>query len=168
MNEKIAVTAENAVGKNRDQVGCKGTYAWCAAFVSRVLMESGIDNIGFDTSCNSIFNKMKLNNDWSEPDEYPVRGDVIFFDWDRIDEPKPIDHIGIVTDFDYINKTVTYVNGNGNSDSIVTRQSINIHNQSVAYWLHYIGANNDYVSELEKQVIELKTKIEKIKNVLDI
>lgn len=166
MNEKIATLAENAVGKNREQVNCKGTYAWCAKFVSNILKDAGIN---IDTySCSEMFKIMKSRpTEWSEPDEYPTRGDIIFFDWDRIEEEKPLDHVGIVTGFNYLTKHVEYVNGNGSNADYVTKQSMNIGSQSIAYWLHYIGDNADRYKEIEKQLADLKIKIEKIKSILD-
>lgn len=167
MNEKIATLAENAVGKNREQVGCKGSYAWCARFVSNILIEAGIK--GIDTaSCTDMFNVMKSKPlDWSEPDDYPERGDILFFDWDRISESKPLDHVGIVTDFDHLSKRVYYVNGNGSNENYVTKQDISVSSQSVAYWLRYIGGDCKRIAELESQLIELKIKLGKIKNILD-
>ena len=166
MNEKIATLAENAVGKNREQVNCKGTYAWCAKFVSNILKDAGIN---IDTySCSEMFKIMKSRpSEWSEPDDYPTRGDIIFFDWDRIEEEKPLDHVGIVTGFNYLTKHVEYVNGNGSNADYVTKQSMNIGSQSIAYWLHYIGDNADRYKEIEKQLADLKIKIEKIKSILD-
>lgn len=167
MNETIAKQAENAVGKNREQVNCKGTYAWCARFVSNILIDSGVK--GIDTaSCTEMFKTMKSKlSEWSEPDDYPERGDIIFFDWDRISEDKPLDHVGIVTEFDHIAKRVYYVNGNGNNPDRVTKQDISISNQSIAYWLRYIGDNNDRYAEIERQLAELKNKISKIRAILD-
>ncbi|MBO5739442.1 MAG: CHAP domain-containing protein [Alphaproteobacteria bacterium] len=166
MNEKIATLAENAVGKNREQVNCKGTYAWCAKFVSNILKDAGIN---IDTySCSEMFKIMKSRpSEWSEPDDYPTRGDIIFFDWDRIEEEKPLDHVGIVTGFNYLTKHVEYVNGNGSNADYVTKQSMNIGSQYIAYWLHYIGDNADRYKEIEKQLADLKIKIEKIKSILD-
>lgn len=166
MNDLIASKAEQAVGKNREQVGCKGSYAWCAKFVSEILKSCGIAINTY--SCTEMFYIMKSRPaEWSEPDDYPVRGDIIFFDWDHIKEEKPIDHVGIVTDFNRINYTVTYVNGNGSNSDYVTKQDISVNNQGVAYWLHYIGDNADRYKEIERQLADLKIKIEKIKNILD-
>lgn len=167
MNEKIASLAEQATGKNRIQVGCKGNYAWCARFVSNILADAGIT--GIDTaSCTEMFNTMKSKPlEWSEPDDYPERGDIIFFDWDKINEDKPLDHVGIVTDFDHLAKRVYYVNGNGNNENIVTKQDMSIGNQSIAYWLRYIGGDCKRMAEIESQLAELKIKLEKIRNILD-
>lgn len=167
MNEKIASLAENAVGKNREQVNCKGNYAWCARFVSNILISAGVK--GIDTySCTDMFKAMKNKPlEWSEPDDYPTRGDIIFFDWDKITEEKPLDHVGIVTDFDHVSKRVTYVNGNGNNADRVTKQDMNIGNQSIAYWLRYTGDDCTRIAELESQLAELKIKLGKIKNILD-
>lgn len=167
MNDKIATLAENAIGKNREQVNCGGTYAWCARFVSNILTAAGVDGIN-TFSCTEMFNTMKSKPlDWSEPDDYPERGDIIFFDWDRIAEEKPLDHVGIVTDFDHVSKRVYYVNGNGENPDRVTRQDMSISNQSIAYWLRYIGGDCKRIAEIESQLAELKQKIQKIKNILD-
>ena len=167
MNEKIAKTAENAVGKNREQVGCKGTYEWCARFVSNMLIAAGVK--GIDTSsCTDMFRTMKSKpSEWSEPDDWPERGDIIFFDWNRIQEEKPLDHVGIVVDFDHLAKRVYYINGNGDNRDRVTKQDMSISNQSIAYWLRYIGDNNDRYNEIEKQLADLKNKIAKIRAILD-
>lgn len=167
MNDKIASLAENAVGKNREQVGCKGNYAWCARFVSNILIDAGVKSI--DTaSCTDMFRTMKSKpTEWSEPDDFPERGDIIFFDWDKIQEEKPLDHVGIVTEFDHLAKQVYYVNGNGNNADRVTLQNMSISNQSIAYWLRYVGDNNDRYAEIEKQLADLKNKISKIRAILD-
>lgn len=167
MNEKIATLAENAVGKNREQVGCKGTFAWCARFVSNILIEAGIN--GVDTySCSDMFKLMKNKPlEWSEPDDYPERGDILFFDWDRIKEEKPLDHVAIVIEFDHVSKRIIYVNGNGCNADYVTKQDISVSNSSVAYWLRYIGGDCKRIAELESQLTDLKIKLGKIKNILD-
>ena len=167
MNEKIATLAENAIGKNREQVGCKGTFAWCARFVSNILIEAGVN--GIDTySCSDMFKLMKGKPlEWSEPDDYPERGDIIFFDWDKIEEEKPLDHVGIVTDFDHLSKRIIYVNGNGCNSDYVTKQDISISNNSVAYWIRYIGGDCKRIAELESQLADLKIKLAKIKHILD-
>ena len=167
MNDKIAKLAEQAIGKNREQVNCGGTYEWCARFVSNILTAAGVDGIN-TFSCTEMFNTMKNKPlEWSEPDDYPERGDIIFFDWDRKIEEKPLDHVGIVTDFDHLAKRVYYVNGNGENRNIVTRQDMSISNQSIAYWLRYIGGDCKRMAEIESQIVELKMKIQKIKNILD-
>lgn len=167
MNEKIATLAENAVGKNREQVGCKGTFAWCARFVSNILIEAGVN--GIDTySCSDMFKLMKNKPlEWSEPDDYPERGDILFFDWDRIDEEKPLDHVAIVIEFDHVSKRIIYVNGNGCNVDYVTKQDISVSNNNVAYWLRYIGGDCKRIAELESQLADLKIKLGKIKNILD-
>lgn len=174
MNEQIAKTSEKAIGKNREQVGCKGSYAWCAHFVGLILDAAGIKTIkGFDTrnmySCTEMQRLMKddvLN--WDEPNDYPERGDILFFDWDKIAEEKPLDHVAIVVDFDRLTGNIEYVNGNGSNTDYVTKQSIHWQNNSVAYWMRYKGVTSDRVQELERQLVELKDKIRKIKNILDI
>ena len=167
MNEKIATLAEQAVGKNREQVNCGGTYEWCARFVSNILTSAGVKGIN-TFSCTEMFNMMKSKPlEWSEPDDYPERGDIIFFDWDRIKEEKPLDHVGIVVEFDHLAKRVYYVNGNGENRDRVTKQDMSISNPAIAYWLRYVGNDCTRINEIEKQLAELELKIEKIKNILD-
>ena len=139
MNNKIAEAAESILGFSREEIGAGGTHAWCAHAVSIVLKKCGISM--WDLSCNSMKAKMSSSDEWDEPESYPERGDVIFFDWDGTADPeyktRPLDHIGIVVAFSY--PTITYINGNGNSSRYVTRQTINVNSKSVAYWLRYIG-----------------------------
>ena len=118
MNDSIAKIAENNIGKNREQVGCKGSYAWCAHFVGNVLDAAGVKTIkGFETrnmySCSEMWDLMKKDPlNWDEPDDYPERGDILFFDWDKVNEEKPLDHVGVIVDFDRLTGTIEYVNGN--------------------------------------------------------
>lgn len=75
--------------------------------------------------------------------------------------------MGIVTDFDHVSKRIYYVNGNGENPDRVTRQDMNIGNKAIAYWLRYIGRDCKRIAEIESQLVELKQKIQKIKNILD-
>lgn len=141
---EIVTYALSCVGKSRDQVGCSGTHAWCANFVSNVLRYVGIANM-YDLSCTYLQGKMSESSEWSEPDEKPIPGDIIFFDWDHISEERPLDHVGIVISMS--GNTVTYVNGNGNSSTHVTKQSIEINNSCIAYWMRYIADETNSVTQ---------------------
>ena len=158
MNNLIATTAESLVGLSREEIGAKGTHAWCAHTVSIVLKKCGIDM--WDLSCNSMKSKMSASSDWDEPENYPQRGDIIFFDWDGASDPeyrtRPLDHIGIVVAFSY--PTITYVNGNGNSSRYVTKQSINVNSACVAYWMRYIGKGSSVVPETKQETVEQPAK----------
>lgn len=134
-SEDIAKKAEAFIGYSRNDVGCAGVHAWCANFVSEVLKQCCIDM--YDLSCSSMQKRMSASSDWSEPEDNPRRGDVIFFDWDHIAEARPLDHVGIVIACD--GNTVTYINGNGNSSEFVTKQTISLASNCIAYWMRYIG-----------------------------
>lgn len=137
--DKIASTAESDVGKSRYQVGCSGTHAWCANYVSEVLQRCGIDM--YDWSCTLMQRKMSQSDDWDEPEDRPKRGDILFFDWDHDrTETLPLDHVGIITNISGDN--ITYINGNGSSDTYVTRQCISYTSKNIAYWMRYVGDTN--------------------------
>ena len=138
MSEEIAKKAEDCVGMHRNEVRCSGSHAWCADFVSYVLNEVGIDL--YDVSCTKMQKKMSDSPEWDEPEDYMMRGDIIFFDWDRDpNEALPLDHTGVVVDFDPQTHTVTYVNGNGSSRELVTKQTINGDSKQIVYWMRYVG-----------------------------
>lgn len=151
--EEIVKAAESFIGKSRDEVNCSGSHAWCANFVSEILKRCDIEL--YDLSCTSMQRRMSQSEDWDEPENYPQPGDVIFFDWDHINESRPLDHVGIVTKFkDYV---VTYVNGNGSSRTQVTEQTISIDNCTVAYWMRYIGDKNSEPPNSSEQETPDKT-----------
>lgn len=132
---EIVTYALSCVGKSRDEVGCSGTHAWCANFVSNVFRYVGITNM-YDLSCTSMRNRMAASPEWDEPETMPVPGDPIFFEWDG-DGGGDCDHIGIVVAVS--GNTITYVNGNGNSSTHVTKQTIDINSRYIAYWMRYIA-----------------------------
>ena len=136
VRQAIVARANAIVGLNRDQLGMSGDYAWCAHTVSNVLRYVGINNM-YDLSCTRMQAKMDDSPEWSEPEDNPIPGDIIFFDWDHKIEALPLDHVGIV--ISCVNGIITYVNGNGNSSYYVTRQTINLHNTCIAYWMRYVG-----------------------------
>ena len=150
VRKAIVERANAIVGKSRDQLGMSGTYAWCAHTVSNIFRYVGINNM-YDLSCTRMQAKMDASSEWSEPEDNPIPGDVIFFDWDHVIEALPLDHVGIVTG--YSNGIITYVNGNGNSSYYVTRQTISIHNSCIAYWMRYVGRTAT-PSETVQQEIE--------------
>lgn len=139
MRSKIVARALAIVGMSRDQLGMSGTYAWCAHTVSKVLEYVGIDM--YDLSCSNMYKKMVASSEWDEPETNPIPGDIILFDWDHIVEERPLDHVGIIVDFNSSTGVITYVNGNGSSSKYVTKQTINIKNSTVAHWMRYVGKN---------------------------
>lgn len=138
----IALEAEKRIGMNRFDLyyECEET---CAEGVTDVLDTvyasgggDGFKNIG-SYSCNTMYANMTASPYWYEPDDYMTRGDIIFFDWDRIAEDKPIDHVGIAVSI--TGDILTYANINGNDHNKWTLQTINKRNTNIAYWLRYIN-----------------------------
>lgn len=135
--EKIVARANATVGMSRYDLGMPGDYAWCAHYVSEVLRYVGVKNM-YDTSCTRLQAKMDASVEWSEPDDMQP-GDILFFDWDKIIEPLPLDHVAIVVDYDAKSGKITYVNGNGSSSLLVTKQTMNINSKYIQYWMRYVG-----------------------------
>lgn len=154
----IVVRANNTIGLNRDQLGMSGTYAWCAHYVSNVLRYVGIEHM-YDTSCTKLQAKMDDAKDWDEPNDDPIPGDILFFDWDHIDEPLPLDHVGIVTAYDPATKKITYVNGNGSSSYIVTKQEMRSDSKFVEYWMRYVGEDAKPDKAVQKEIEKPKEKV---------
>ena len=152
--EKIVEIAKGDLGKSRVEVGCAGDYAWCADWVSKVLIRAGVGEGVTSTSCTLMQRYMSESDKWSEPDDWPIPGDVIFFDWDHNkNEERPLDHVGICVEFNSDTNLITYVNGNGASDYYVTEQKINVASDVVAYWMRYVG---DEESEKPEEKPEYK------------
>lgn len=143
--EEIVSVAESKVGLNRNEVGCGGDGAWCAMFVSYVLNIVGIGEGVTSDSCTLMQRYMSESDKWSEPDDWPIPGDIIFFDWDNKKEERPLDHVGICVGFNNDTLQITYVNGNGDSSYYVTKEEINVNAKGkdghnlVAYWMRYVG-----------------------------
>ena len=134
---QIVDRANATVGMSRYDLGMPGDYAWCAHYVSEVLRYVGVKNM-YDTSCTRLQAKMDASVEWSEPDDL-LPGDILFFDWDKIIEPLPLDHVAIVVDYDASSGKITYVNGNGSSSLLVTKQTMNINSKYIQYWMRYVG-----------------------------
>lgn len=138
----IALEAEKRIGMNRFDLNYKCEET-CAEGVTDVLNTVGnaSGNDGFiligSTSCNTMYANMTISPFWYEPDDYMTRGDIIFFDWDRIAEEKPLDHVGIVLSTDENN--VTYANINGSNHNNWTIQTMSKTNVNIAYWLRYLN-----------------------------
>lgn len=138
--DKIVARANATVGMSRYDLGMPGDYAWCAHYVSEVLRYVGVKNM-YDTSCTRLQAKMDASVEWSKPDDMQP-GDILFFDWDKIIEPLPLDHVAIVVDYDAKSGKITYVNGNGSSSLLVTKQTMNINSKYIQYWMRYVGDQN--------------------------
>lgn len=162
--EEIVSVAESKVGLNRNEVGCGGDGAWCAMFVSSVLNIVGIGEGVTSDSCTLMQRYMSESDKWSEPDDWPIPGDIIFFDWDNKKEERPLDHVGICVDFNEYTKQITYVNGNGDSSYYVTEEEINVNAKGkdghnlVVYWMRYVGDEESKEPEYEDKEINLKVR----------
>mgnify|MGYP003296585880 CR=1 FL=1 len=76
-----------------------GCWAWCAAFVSTIGKESGNDEIiPRSTSCNEQIRVFKERGQWLGKTSDIQAGDIIYYDWDFLDEPLPADHVGIIAE----------------------------------------------------------------------
>ena len=162
--EEIVSVAESKVGLNRNEVGCGGDGAWCAMFVSGVLVIVGIGEGVTSDSCTLMQRYMSESDKWSEPDDWPIPGDIIFFDWDNKKEERPLDHVGICVGFNNDTLQITYVNGNGDSSYYVTEEEINVNAKGkdghnlVAYWMRYVGDEETEAPEYEDKEVELKVR----------
>lgn len=162
IRDEIVKVAESKVGLSRDEVGCAGDGAWCAWFVSGVLIIVGIGEDVTTDSCTLMQRAMSQNMNWDEPLDYPEPGDIIFFDWDNKKEERPLDHVGICVDFQEDTGQITYVNGNGSSAHYVTKDILNIDargkdgHKLVAYWMRYIGDRE------EKPIEDLQNEAENL------
>lgn len=162
--EEIVSVAESKVGLNRNEVGCGGDGAWCAMFVSGVLVIVGIGEGVTSDSCTLMQRYMSESDKWSEPDDWPIPGDIIFFDWDNKKEERPLDHVGICVGFNNDTLQITYVNGNGDSSYYVTEEEINVNAKGkdghnlVAYWMRYVGDEETEKPEYEDKEVELKVR----------
>lgn len=151
--DELVKNAKRDIGKSRDEVGCAGGGDWCAWYVSNVLNSVDIGYGVTTDSCTLMQRYMSENKDWDEPEDYPIPGDIIFFDWDNKKEERPLDHVAICIEFQSDTKQITYVNGNGSSPHYVTRQVINVNAKGddghnlVAYWMRYIGDHTEIPGE---------------------
>lgn len=160
--EEIIEIAKGDIGKNRVDVGCAGDYAWCAAWASTVLNRADIGEGVTSDSCTLMQRYMSESLDWSEPDDWPIPGDYIFFDWDNKKEERPLDHVGICVGF--YDGTIVYVNGNGDSSDYVTREEINVNAKGkdghnlVAYWMRYVGDEEEPENTAEDKEADLEVR----------
>ena len=137
----LAMEAEKRIGKTRFELDykCEETCAEGATDVLNTVAEiSGNDGLKVgSTSCNTMYANMTQSPYWYEPIDWMIRGDYIFFDWNLIEEEKPIDHVGIVLS---VNETeVTYANINGSSHNSWTIQTMKKNSCNIAYWLRYLN-----------------------------
>ena len=97
--------------------GYKVSYydAWCATFVSAVMIEAGMTDIApTECSCPRMVKLYQAMGRWVEADDYtPEIGDIVLYDWQDNgagDNKGNPDHIGIITKV--ANGVMTIIEGN--------------------------------------------------------
>lgn len=110
-----------------------GCTAWCAAFASVVGRESGNgDIIPWSISCNAQIQWFKDHGCWLGVTNDIREGDYIYYDWDKIAEAKPADHVGIVESVN--GDTVVVIEGNkGDAANSVTKVGRRTISRSYSY-----------------------------------
>ena len=114
MKNKIISLAIEQLGNDyttycRD-MGYNYRIEWCACFISWLAQKLEItDIIPVDMSCNSQISKFKSMGVW-HTDRNFQSGDIIYYDWDRLGDSRPADHVGIVEKV--IGNTLTVIEGN--------------------------------------------------------
>lgn len=149
----LALAAEQLIGKSRFELGykCEETCAEGVTDVLKTVAETSNDdglNVG-SVSCNTMYANMTASPYWYEPDDYMIRGDIIFFDWNRISESKPLDHVGIVLSIK--DNVVTYANINGSSHNTWSIQTISKTSCNISYWLRYLKPNPETNLHITKE-----------------
>lgn len=100
MKNKIIALATEQLGNNYTtyckDMGYSYRIEWCACFISWLAEKLKItDIIPVDMSCNSQIAKFKNLGVW-HTDRNIQAGDIIYYDWDRLGDSRPADHVGIV------------------------------------------------------------------------
>ena len=100
MKNKIIELATAQLGNNYTtyckDMGYNYRIEWCACFISWLAKKLNITNIiPIDMSCNSQIAKFKNLGVW-HTDRNIQAGDIIYYDWDRLGDSRPADHVGIV------------------------------------------------------------------------
>ena len=115
--------------------GFESRVEWCACFVSWVANECGkIDNGTMPkfSACNDGIAWFKQKEQWIEPTDIPITGDIIFFDWSKDGIDGSSDHVGIVEYYDIEKNIVHTVEGNSN-DECKQREYSKDDNQIMGY-----------------------------------
>ena len=115
--------------------GFESRVEWCACFVSWVANECGkIDNGTMPkfSACNDGIAWFKQKEQWIEPTDIPITGDIIFFDWAKDGIDGSADHVGIVEYYDIEKNIVHTVEGNSN-DECKQREYSKDDNQIMGY-----------------------------------
>ena len=117
MKTKIIDLAKKQIG-NDWKIYCKDMgynyrIEWCACFISWLATKLSItDIIPVDMSCNNQISFFAKRDDWHTDIENIQAGDIIYYDWDRLGDSRPADHVGIVESVK--NGVITVIEGNKN------------------------------------------------------
>ena len=114
MKNKIIALATEQLGNNYTtyckDMGYSYRIEWCACFISWLAKKLDITNIiPVDMSCNSQIAKFKNLGVW-HTDKNIQSGDILYYDWDRLGDSRPADHVGIV--IKNTNGILTVIEGN--------------------------------------------------------
>ena len=114
MKNKIIALATEQLGNDYEtyckDMGYNSRIPWCACFISWLATKLDITNIiPVDMSCNSQIAKFKNLGVW-HTDRNIQAGDIIYYDWDRLGDSRPADHVGIV--IKNTNGILTVIEGN--------------------------------------------------------
>ena len=127
MKNKIISLAIEQLGNDYTtyckDMGYNYRIEWCACFISWLAKKLDITNIiPVDMSCNSQISKFKNMGVW-HTDRNFQSGDIIYYDWDRLGDSRPADHVGII---EKVNSTILTViegnNGNFPNDRVRRRE----------------------------------------------
>ena len=129
MKNKIISLAIEQLGNDYTtyckDMGYNYRIEWCACFISWLATKLDITNIiPVDMSCNSQISKFKNMGVW-HTDRNFQSGDIIYYDWDRLGDSRPADHVGIVEKVS--GNTLTVIEGNNGNypNDRVRRREIN-------------------------------------------
>lgn len=114
MKNKIISLAIGQIGNDYTKyckdMGYNYRIEWCACFISWLAEKLGItDIIPVDMSCNNQISKFKALGVW-HTDRNFQSGDIIYYDWDRLGDLRPADHVGIIEKV--AGNTLTVIEGN--------------------------------------------------------
>ena len=106
--------------------------SWCAYFVVWCARQAGIgaDIIKTSGTASPKENYLNVPSRLRSSGYQPSPGDLIFFDWHRMENHDHHDHIGLVENFNSSTGTVTYIHGNTGSD-YVARSTIQYNNADI-------------------------------------
>lgn len=152
---KLIETAKRYVGydyRHFTEAFGGGCWPWCAATVSVIGKESGnADCIPWSTSCNAQIDQFKKDGRWCGITKDIRVGDILYYDWDKIAEARPADHVGIVVEVS--GDTVKVLEGNkGDADSDQTRVGVRTITKSYPYLFGIARPDYDEATYEEKKI----------------